>query len=450
MGTASQTLASLIARARSDELPSTVLQAAVRQLIDTSGVALGSAAEPDAAVVVDMARAWASATESTVIGFDVRTSAPVAAFIGARFARMSDLDDLHIEADIHPSCVVVPAAVAVAEEVGATGDELVRAIVAGTEILVRVTGAAPGRFTARGLDPTGTCGAFGAAAAAATLWNLTEVEIERALSIVASGVGAPLRASGVAMAAAWAAHAGVVAADLARRGSAESGDPFAGPDGIYARLLPGESEDVGFLTGDPGDAWASAAVATKRYPVADILGPIVAAAARTKVRWADIEEVVVPLPPTAVALVAEPRATRIKPADVASARRSLPFTVASAIVGGREPRAMFGADALDDRRVWTVAEHVIHEIDPSLPPYPRGATVRIHTRAGRTHEIGDEVARGHPDRPMTERMVREKFLAGAEARLGDARALEAYDMLSGVGSSTDAVALARSLGTPPP
>ena len=110
--------------------------------------------------------------EATVIGLDARLPAPNAAFANAMLCHGLDFDDTHSDSVAHVSTVVVPAAAALAEARGASGRELLTAIIAGNEIVTRIGMATPGAFHKRGFHPTAICGIFGATAAAARLGGL--------------------------------------------------------------------------------------------------------------------------------------------------------------------------------------------------------------------------------------------------------------------------------------
>ena len=81
---------------------------------------------------------------------------------------VDEIDDVHQDASLHPGIVVVPAALAMAEEHGASGRQLLTALVAGYDVVVRVARAAGVSHYAH-WHTTGTCGTFGAAAAAGSI-----------------------------------------------------------------------------------------------------------------------------------------------------------------------------------------------------------------------------------------------------------------------------------------
>ena len=159
-----------------------------------------------------------------MIGLDARLPAPNAAFANAMLCHGLDFDDTHSDSVAHVSTVVVPAAAALAEARGASGRELLTAIVAGNEIVTRIGMAAPGAFHKRGFHPTAICGIFGATAAAARLGGLDAEQATSALGIagsMASGLFAYLDDATATkpIHPAWAAHGALLAARLAAHGA---------------------------------------------------------------------------------------------------------------------------------------------------------------------------------------------------------------------------------------
>lgn len=423
MPTAAQTLAAFAAALRHEDLPAEAVRAAKRHLLDAIGVALGAAATGAGAQAVEMVRSWAGAREAGVIGHDFGAPAPAAALANGVLAHALDYDDTHVESVVHPSAFVMPSALAVAEEAEASGRDLIVGAVAGYEVATRIGAAAPGRFHARGQHATGLCGPFGAAAAAGRLWGLDAGQIACAFGIAgsqSSGLLASLSDGSETkrLHAGWAAHGGIVAADLARRGFTGPTSVLEGPSGFFHAFLAGEEVDVGRLTRGLGTSWETTRIAIKPYPACHFLHALMDAAAGAGVRWGDVEEIVCRIPVPSVGIVYEPRDVRLRPESTYAAQFSLPFAVASALVGGRQGLDLFGEEARADRRVLTLAERIRCEPDATLP-FPRtyGARLSVHTRGGRTIDVEELVNRGHPDRPLSDDELVEKFLGSATRRL---------------------------------
>ena len=185
--------------------------------------------------------------ESTVFG-DAKTWTPaVAALLNGALGHSLDFDDTHADSSLHPSAPVVPAAFAIGEMVGASGRDVLTAIVAGYEVCCRLGNALdPTSHYARGFHPTATAGTYGAAAAAAKLFGLSKEQIIAAFGVSGSQAAGSLQ---FLVNGAWnkryqvgaAAMNGVIAATLARNdfvGSIRIGRGQARPAGRLQRQRP--------------------------------------------------------------------------------------------------------------------------------------------------------------------------------------------------------------------
>ena len=103
-----------------------------------------------------------------------------AALVNGALGNVLEMDDLHRTALLHPGPVVVPAALAVAEETGASAHALLDAVVRGYEAMIRV-GRSVGPAHYRHFHNTATCGVFGSAAATGSLLGLDEDRLVDAL-----------------------------------------------------------------------------------------------------------------------------------------------------------------------------------------------------------------------------------------------------------------------------
>jgi 2-methylcitrate dehydratase PrpD len=386
-----------------------------------------------------MTRSWAGAREASIIGYDFGAPAPWAALANGTLTHALDYDDTHVESVVHPSAFVVPAALAVGEEIGASGRDIVTAAVAGYEVATRIGAAAPGRFHVRGQHTTG-------------LWDPERLrDLIGIAGSQSSGLFAYLSDGSETkrLHAGWAAHGGIVAADLARRGFTGPSTIFEGPHGLFDAFLSGEEPDRARLIRGLGTEWETTRIAIKPYPACHFVHAFMDAGIEAGVKWADIEEVVCSIAPPAIGIVAEPRAPRLHPATTYQAQFSLPFAVASAIVGGRDALEYFGDDARSDRRVLTLAERVHHVADTTLPfPKTYGGKLRVNTRGGRTIEIEELVNRGHPDRPLSDEELASKFLKNARLRLETRAARRALTKLQRIDQIDKVEQLTSALQTP--
>ncbi|GAC1416136.1 MAG: MmgE/PrpD family protein [Actinomycetota bacterium] len=408
-------LAAFAADLSFDRIPESVLGVVRRHLLDAIGCALASAAASAGGPVIELVRAGAGAREAGILGFEFRAPASQAALATGTLIHALDYDDSHVFSIVHPSAAVVPAALAAAEEAGGDGRVVAVALAAGYEVACRMGLAMRESISGHGLDPTGFAGPYGAAAAAGRVWGLTQTQMTNALGLAGalSGgiVGGRAGTSDVMrIRGGWAAQTGVIAADLARRG-------LIGPADI--------AEGLHNLVAEPQRAvsnleshWESLRIAIKPYPACHFVHAYADAAASLTVKPGEVGAIICVVHPSIVNVVCEPRAQRSAPQSDTEARFSLPFAVASAMIGGRQPLELFGEDARNDRRILSLAERVRFETDATLPfPSQYGGRLIVSLKDGRTREAVEEINRGHPDRPLTDDELHAKFYSNARKRI---------------------------------
>lgn len=406
-----ETLASLTWQ----RLPSTVRVAATRCLIDAVGCGLFGAQFPWSKITADFTEAEGANGNASVFG-RTKTSSPVrAALCNGIAIHGFELDDIILGTLSHPGTAVVPAALALAEEIGATPDNLLLGITCGYETLARIgVILAPVRDTSFHL--TGVMGGVSAAVAAAVTARLPPGKLIDAVGIAcsrASGIKSfaqPIGGMVKRLHGGTAAETGVLSCLLAERG-------FTGPlhavDGRFGLLeaIGGASVSAEPLSRDLGKNWAIGRVWTKMYPCCGALHTAVQAIERLR----DVEKI-------------EPRAVRkirvgtsrraviqngeTAPRDTMGAQYSLPFCAALALVGDAKAPASFADAAITDPAVLAaiplIEPYIDSEIDAAYPGR-LGANVQIETADGRRSELKLLDAHGMPDDPCSDQEIYQKF-----------------------------------------
>jgi len=187
--TLSERLANFVSALRYEDLPPQVVARAKSALLDTLGAGLAGCRTSEVARVIASVRDCGRGGTATIWGTDVRSGVTGAALINGTMAHSRELDDYG--GCGHSGAVVVPAALAAGEHEAVSGRTLLTALVAGYDLAARVTEAAGGYrpHNARGWHSTGTCGSFGAAAAAAKCLGLDAAGTAAALGIAGSYTG---------------------------------------------------------------------------------------------------------------------------------------------------------------------------------------------------------------------------------------------------------------------
>ena len=273
----------------------------------------------------------------------MRAEAPFAALANGAAAHSLELDDVVNAASLHPGVTIMPAALSAGCIVGCSGRELIEGIVAGYELTVKLGIALdPAAHYAQGFHPTGTCGALGSALAAAKILKLDADQTARAIGIAGSQAAGSLEflADGSftkRLHAGWAAHAGLIAALLAREGFTGPASIIEGRLGFLHAYSPAsDPEKVLAGWGEPYEIMKTsikphACCRYKQGSIDCILGIV----RDNDLTAEDIEKVEASILKAGAALVAEPRESKLSPESIVDAQFSMPFGAAVAIIHGR-------------------------------------------------------------------------------------------------------------------
>jgi 2-methylcitrate dehydratase PrpD len=463
-----QELAGFAAGVSFDALPPPVVESFTHRVLDTLGICAAATALDTSAMATKVAAAWKGPGEATVIGADGRLPAAAAAFVNGVLAHSLDYDDTHLPSVLHPSASIVPAVLAVGEAIGATTREVVAAAAAAYEVCIRTGMAGYDRalgnsvFFERGWHATSICGTLAAATAAARLYGLGADGIGHAIGIAASmgsGIIEGNRAGGSVkrMHCGWAAHAGIVAAQMAAAGFTGPVSALEGRFGFYQAFCSGQFH-VNELTDGLGETWCLPGIFYKPYPANHFTHAGIDAAIRLRgeVRLDDIDDIELGVPGPTVRTIGEPRALKARPQSGYHAQFSGPFTVAAALVGGGGLGLALDdfsdANAADPRyldlaaKVRVVPSDVCDAIFPNQFP----AVLRLHTQDGRWHEASVLVNRGGPDNPLSADELTVKFLSNARRVMPEAQARAFASAILGMVDHPLAEVLAHAPGAVAP
>ena len=456
--THSEILAKFITGLRPADLPEAAIDAARRHLLDTFGVAIRGRAHPNAQNATAALGDGRAAEGAPVWGTAETLSTGHAALANGVAAHVLDFDDTHTDSIVHGSAIIAPVVMALGHEVGAKGGDLVAAFVAGWEVAARVGLAAKGSFHKRGFHTTSIAGVFGAAAAAARLLALSPQQAAHALGIAgsqASGINEYLSNSSSAKCihTGWSAHAGILAARLARGGMTGPMSVFEGRDGILRGYGRVEESDPAALSADLGARWEATRVSIKPYPCCHFAHAFVdcaGALAAQGIRPADIRALHCVVPEIELALICEPWGEKLKPGSPYAAKFSLPFMLASRLVDGRFGHATFEAANLGRAELLDLAGRVTYRVaKEGETPFPRTfpGWVEATLVDGRKVVERLDVNAGHPDNPLTLAQVAAKFRDNAAATIGEAGCANVIE-LTGALPATPAAHLGRALAAP--
>ena len=261
-------LGKFIAGLRYQDIPKEAIAFAQTGFADCIGVMIAGANEPPPQLVRAMLSP--AGNEATLLFGAGRASAPEAAWINGAAAHALDFDDVAQRG--HPSAVLVPAILAEAEAIGASGEAMLLAYAAGYETWAELVRRDTGQHHMKGWHPTGIFGAIGAAAACASLRRLDAEKATHAIALGASQSAGLMSNFGTMTKpfhAGRAAHSGVVSARLAEKGFTASPDALEHPQGFLSAVSPDGKKIDRDSAIEAGSIWKLGrdGVSVKKYPL---------------------------------------------------------------------------------------------------------------------------------------------------------------------------------------
>ena len=343
-------IARFVATARYEDLPAGAIQTAKTAIQDTAGVMLAGAKADAGIIAARLAREEAAKSEATIFGQGFRSSAIQAAFTNGVAAHAEDFDWSWVLAG-QPMAPIIPAVLAAAETVGASGRQLIEAFAAGYEVTASLTLAIGdmGVWHANGL-----LGAFGAAAGCAKLLGLNEDQLIMAIGMtasMASGLTANFGTMSKPLHVGLAARNGVHAAQLACAGFTANPATLELRNGFFAAHFPGGDIDQAPFDA-LGDDWALErdGIRLKPYPCGGLTHSALYAALELcrqhGITARDVEQVEVDVPQHTYQTIA----FRV-PETALQGKFSMPYLIARAIVDGRLVLGTFTEEAIRDPEV---------------------------------------------------------------------------------------------------
>ena len=424
-----------------NDIPAARLARARTLLLDYLGVALCGSQTASGRIAATFVVEQGGKPAATLIGDGRRVPAMQAALANAIASHSIELDDVDVLALFHFSPPVVSAALAVAEEHGASGAELLRAIVLGCEMMSRASHAANFSLRDRGFHTTPTCGVFGAAVASGLLMNLDHGQMVSALGLAGAQSGGLMEMYGPSMQKRFnpglAARNGATAAGLARLGFTGAGSIFEGERGFLAAFT--DEHDVDALLRDLGPDFPDE-FEYKAYSCARPIHNAIDCALDIR------SQLSVPLSQvTRITMRRHPKWAHYhqnaRPKTYHEAQVSLPYSVAVALIEGAAMFPQYSNEKLNEPEIIRLSELVEIVVDESLP---RGVSclMELTTSDGARYRSQVDHPRGSIKNPMSVPHHQEKVRLLAEPVIGAEGVQRLIATIEGMGenfSATDAV-----------
>jgi 2-methylcitrate dehydratase PrpD len=443
---AAEQLAAYAVSLRFDDLPAHVIERAKHCLIDAIGCAIFGRRFPWSAMVLAEASATGAGGPCLLPGTPaIRLHAPQAALALGAFAHAFELDNLRKPSTgVHPGANAALPALVMAQAVGASGRELLTALVAGMEVMSRIGAATLHTPESVGFHAPGITGPFGAAAVCASLMRLTPTQTANAFGIagsLAGGLMAFAKAGSGGMVKRLhlgrAAENGVVAARLAQRGYEGPRSVLEGRYGVLEAFC--DESEPGLLTKGLGQTYETERVCFKRYPchvTAHVAVPLLRGwMAEHGFSGDDIREIAIEASAKVVSHHSDP-----DPADIMLAQYSVPFCLALSAYHDPLDPTVFSDRTIAEARVRDLAKRIRTSESGTMKGW--GARVQVVLHDGRSFDGALDSWLGCPETPMKTEQLRAKFdkLCQGES---DALKRSLFDELTGLDrlSSVDQLTL---------
>ena len=424
---------------RFDDLPDEVVSMAQTVIADTLACAVGAIDEPGPAILRQYALDRSSRPESTLLGTSVRVEAPLAALVNCSLARDLDANDLYAGTpgrDTGHFSDAVPALLAVAEATGASGKDLITAIVIAYEVqaalaesylwmqrglhsVSQVTWAVPaaaGRLL--GLDRDGIISAIGLAGTTGGLILQSWLKPSASLPLIKGG------------APGFAAKQALESTELARMGFTAPADAL---ETLFERL-PSESAPAAFANLRSPYQFTTTRNMLKRYPAQIYTQAAVQAAVaiHPSISSADNIAVATVYGHRNVAAGVQGSAAAYTPETRGAADHSTPFVVAVGLRDGDLTPASYMGEPWHDPNLIDLMRRIDLVIDPEFERGMEqegkfGCRLVVELLDGQRFEETVTQQAGHPDNPLGRDQLLAKMRAFADPKLGDGAAERIFE-----------------------
>ncbi len=422
---ATRLLAELVAGTRREDLPAEVRHEGVRSFVNWLGCAIGGAPHPGVAAAARAVTVFGGAPGATLLGMRQRADPMAAALVNGVSSHVLDFDDTHEGTLIHPSAPILSAALALAEARGASGAELLTALVLGVEAACRVGMAvSPAHYDA-GWHITGTAGAIGAGAAAARLLRLDAERTTWAIGLAATQpVG--LRVHFGAMAKSFhpgrAAQNGLLAALLAAEGLDAAPDAIEGRRGFAAVLSTAFAPER--IEEDLGTRWEIMRNTYKPFACGLVVHPVIDLCLRLRAEPGfaveEVERVRLRVHPLVMDLTG-----KAEPTSGLEGKFSVFHAAAVALLDGAGGEAEFSDARVRAREAMELRRRVEAVVDMTCRRTEAEVTVMM--RGGVELRASTATPLGSLGNPMSDDALSAKFLGLAAPVLGGEPAVGLLD-----------------------
>jgi len=363
----------------------------------------------------------------TVFGFEQKCGVEGAAFVNGIAAHGEDFDDTYEGGPVHAGVVIVPALLAAAERHALSGEQLLRGVAIGVEVMCRLCAVAPTRVHKAGFHPTAIFGVMGGVAGLGAALNLTEEQLVNAFGIAGSMAGGIIEylADGSwtkRMHPGWAAQSAYRAVRMAQAGFKGPATVFEGHHGLFhgfANTTEGNFDD---MMEDFGKTWIWTTIAFKPYACGTMAHPFIDCARLIRqelttqgVALSEIDRIECDTAEGIVHRLWEPLSLKHLPPNAYAAKFSIPYAIAAGLMLDDAGLEAYTEAVVQGADIRALAAKVSYIVDPNNP-YPKQFTghVRLYLKNGKVFEQRQGFFKGGVDHPMSDADLLQKFRANCK------------------------------------
>jgi 2-methylcitrate dehydratase PrpD len=379
------------------DIPPDVTELTKKHILDILGVALGGSSKPGVKELAELVTEWGGKEESTLLCYGRKVPAPNAAQVNATMGHALDYDDTG-DGPTHPSVVIVPTCLAMAERKGKmSGKEFITAVALGMDMMCRlgqafrsgVKTAPVGGHPGAGWHLTPLYGFLAAAGVAGRILGLDEDKLVNALGIAyhqCSGNGQCVNEGALTkrMGPGFAARGGIVAAEMAEKGITGAKECLEGELGLFNLYHKGEYDPIP-LTKDLGKRFAGLSVTMKPYPCCkgthSYVDVALALVNKHHIKAKDVQEITI-FTQDDTNFLLHPLEKRSRPENPVDSQFSIPWAVAVVFARGRAGIGDFTEEAIKSPDILEISSKVRVNVDKNvgekkgLIPAKIGVTIR--------------------------------------------------------------------------
>lgn len=409
-----------------------------RTFMNWLGCAVGAARHEASDAALAAVGMLQPAAQASVLGRKEKVDMASAALVNGITSHTFDFDDTHLKTIIHPAGPVASAVLALAEHSGASGRDLIDALVLGIDVSCRVGNAMYPEHYDRGWHITGSTGTLGAAAACARLLKLDVQKTAMALGIAASqpvGMREQFGTMTKPFHPGGAARAGLMSALLAQHGYTASPKALEAPRGMMQTVST--KNDWSEITGELGQRFEISFNSYKPFACGIVIHPSIDACAQLRAQGvtpAQVERIELKVHSLVLELTGKK-----EPADGLQAKFSVYHGCAAGLSFGRAAEEEFSDEVVNRADMVALRRKVVATVDDSIDE--ASADVTAVLTDGRRVHVFVEHAIGSLQNPMTDAMLEAKFHGLSDAVLGAAGTTELIQACWAVGEAADLRAL---------